>query len=138
MRRSIPSAWKQIRLLHAGKIAGAIAISAFNVLWEGHGVIRSSPTAVRLIAVALVCYVVTTIAEFLWLLSTGPRFTGFESPNAPATGEFETIDPIIDQLKSLPPADLREETLQLAGRSEERRVGKECVQPCRSRWSPYH
>ena len=23
-------------------------------------------------------------------------------------------------------------------RSEERRVGKECVQPCRSRWSPYH
>src|SRR3546814_893096 len=24
------------------------------------------------------------------------------------------------------------------GRSEERRVGKECVSPCRSRWSPYH
>src|SRR3546814_20361655 len=23
-------------------------------------------------------------------------------------------------------------------RSEERRVGKECVRPCRSRWSPYH
>ena len=23
-------------------------------------------------------------------------------------------------------------------RSEERRVGKECVNPCRSRWSPYH
>src|SRR3546814_18359237 len=22
--------------------------------------------------------------------------------------------------------------------SEERRVGKECVSPCRSRWSPYH
>ena len=28
--------------------------------------------------------------------------------------------------------------LQQALRSEERRVGKECVQPCRSRWSPYH
>src|SRR3546814_19710539 len=28
---------------------------------------------------------------------------------------------------------------QLAlGRSEERRVGKECVSTCRSRWSPYH
>src|SRR3546814_11277709 len=26
----------------------------------------------------------------------------------------------------------------VAGRSEERRVGKECVSPCRSRWSPYH
>src|SRR3546814_9000456 len=25
-----------------------------------------------------------------------------------------------------------------AGRSEERRVGKECVNTCRSRWSPYH
>src|SRR3546814_13922963 len=29
------------------------------------------------------------------------------------------------------------EGLQL-GRSEERRVGKECVSTCRSRWSPYH
>src|SRR3546814_6913424 len=26
----------------------------------------------------------------------------------------------------------------LQGRSEERRVGKECVSTCRSRWSPYH
>src|SRR3546814_13100740 len=24
------------------------------------------------------------------------------------------------------------------GRSEERRVGKECVSPCNSRWSPFH
>src|SRR3546814_8143255 len=28
-------------------------------------------------------------------------------------------------------------TLKVA-RSEERRVGKECVSTCRSRWSPYH
>src|SRR3546814_1899912 len=27
---------------------------------------------------------------------------------------------------------------KLAKRSEERRVGKECVSTCRSRWSPYH
>src|SRR3546814_7945722 len=27
---------------------------------------------------------------------------------------------------------------RLCGRSEERRVGKECVSTCRSRWSPYH
>src|SRR5213076_2877062 len=26
----------------------------------------------------------------------------------------------------------------IVSRSEERRVGKECYQPCRSRWSPYH
>src|SRR3546814_3759906 len=25
-----------------------------------------------------------------------------------------------------------------SGRSDERRVGKECVSTCRSRWSPYH
>src|SRR3546814_13453528 len=33
---------------------------------------------------------------------------------------------------ALPHAD------QVAHRSEERRVGKECVSTCRSRWSPYH
>src|SRR3546814_16861818 len=27
---------------------------------------------------------------------------------------------------------------QVGDRSEERRVGKECVSTCRSRWSPYH
>src|SRR3546814_2061081 len=28
--------------------------------------------------------------------------------------------------------------LEFTIRSEERRVGKECVRKCRSRWSPYH
>src|SRR3546814_13364381 len=28
--------------------------------------------------------------------------------------------------------------VELPERSEERRVGKECVSTCRSRWSPYH
>ena len=30
------------------------------------------------------------------------------------------------------------ETKEQLGRSEERRVGKECTSWCRSRWSPYH
>src|SRR3546814_21002522 len=30
------------------------------------------------------------------------------------------------------------EVFGAAKRSEERRVGKECVRTCRSRWSPYH
>src|SRR3546814_12195436 len=30
------------------------------------------------------------------------------------------------------------DTFGIALRSEERRVGKECVSTCRSRWSPYH
>ena len=41
-----------------------------------------------------------------------------------------------------PDADLNEFEKQTAAhgvkRSEERRVGKECDIPCRSRWSPYH
>ena len=31
-----------------------------------------------------------------------------------------------------------ENTSLSGGRSEERRVGKECLAGCRSRWSPYH
>src|SRR3546814_18617985 len=30
------------------------------------------------------------------------------------------------------------ESFLASGRSEERRVGKECVRTCQSRWSPYH
>src|SRR3546814_1403435 len=33
---------------------------------------------------------------------------------------------------------LRSEIMSVQSRSEERRVGKECVSTCRSRWSPYH
>src|SRR3546814_19993750 len=40
------------------------------------------------------------------------------------------------------PGDPRWDKVPLAGkgfsRSEERRVGKECVSTCRSRWTPYH
>ena len=31
-----------------------------------------------------------------------------------------------------------EQLLLIVDRSEERRVGKECLRLCRSRWSPYH
>src|SRR3546814_7501023 len=33
---------------------------------------------------------------------------------------------------------LADHRLRRQDRSEERRVGKECVSTCRSRWSPYH
>src|SRR3546814_6684000 len=36
------------------------------------------------------------------------------------------------------PASLARFETSLMIRSEERRVGKECVSTCRSRWSPYH
>src|SRR3546814_15249432 len=34
--------------------------------------------------------------------------------------------------------DLQPIVEAVIARSEERRVGKECVRTCRSRWSPYH
>ena len=37
-----------------------------------------------------------------------------------------------------PDADQPRTMEQVVDRSEERRVGKECSSPCRSRWSPYH
>src|SRR3546814_7538844 len=57
---------------------------------------------------------------------------------------------ILDPLKGCPAAAVVDEQIvadfkdQIAirnlasKRSEERRVGKECVSTCRSRWSPYH
>src|SRR3546814_14190187 len=35
-------------------------------------------------------------------------------------------------------AGTADDVLAAVVRSEERRVGKECVSTCRSRWSPYH
>src|SRR3546814_15810356 len=45
-------------------------------------------------------------------------------------------DPVLRRIQRqrLPPGDHRAVVLK----SEERRVGKECVSTCRSRWSPYH
>src|SRR3546814_12686134 len=36
------------------------------------------------------------------------------------------------------PIDASDPAWSPLSRSEERRVGKECVSTCRSRWSPYH
>src|SRR3546814_19982385 len=45
-------------------------------------------------------------------------------------GYDELIGPLIKAVQEL--------SAEVSARSEERRVGKECVSPCRSRWSPYH
>src|SRR3546814_15923152 len=43
-----------------------------------------------------------------------------------------------DLFGSIEKGDYPQWTLFVQVRSEERRVGKECVSTCRSRWSPYH
>src|SRR3546814_12352674 len=62
------------------------------------------------------------------------------------TLQFESIQG--DRLKAVLDVELGKLAQRLArqgvrlqvdeARSEERRVGKECVSTCRSRWSPYH
>src|SRR3546814_4501156 len=46
---------------------------------------------------------------------------------------------LAEKLIAALPQDAQISKVEIAGpRSEERRVGKECVSTCRSRWSPYH
>src|SRR3546814_5770687 len=49
----------------------------------------------------------------------------------------KAVDESTSDLHALPPL-LRHAPALNSHRSEERRVGKECVSTCRSRWSPYH
>ena len=57
--------------------------------------------------------------------------------NWDAMTDWKTQKSVIAQL-FIKPVDGWNIYFNYIGRSEERRVGKECVQPCRSRWSPYH
>src|SRR3546814_13653134 len=50
--------------------------------------------------------------------------------------QFEHTDTVITVADSK--AGWAKSFRELVSRSEERRVGKECVRKCRSRWSPYH
>ena len=63
----------------------------------------------------------------------------FEVIDAGDDGSLRRVLPVYLRPGGLPLSFIRKLAGQaLAQRSEERRVGKECVQPCRSRWSPYH
>ena len=67
-----------------------------------------------------------------------PQDTKYFAPSQSSFMFNLRVDNLDELLKAL-----REEGVQVddkveRSRSEERRVGKECVQPCRSRWSPYH
>src|SRR3546814_7974270 len=50
------------------------------------------------------------------------------------------VKPLAEQVGAslIVPCDVEDSASVAATSSEERRVGKECVRPCRSRWSPYH
>src|SRR3546814_18547019 len=64
-----------------------------------------------------------------------------EAPIAAVVGEA-VIAGTVDRLRIgedlVQLVDFKTGRISPLARSEERRVGKECVSPCRSRWSPYH
>src|SRR3546814_17531879 len=80
------------------------------------------------------------------LSATGPAATGQHGklaafrrprPGIPACGDRRCHQPhpVVDQGSA---DTTRPPGILCRDRSEERRVGKECVSTCRSRWSPYH
>src|SRR3546814_14571464 len=81
------------------------------------------------------------------ILFVDPGFVDLAEALAPNLASVETFV-VLAPRAEVPPNRLDalglDEFLDLgraapdAGRSEERRVGKECVSTCRSRWSPYH
>src|SRR3546814_20858564 len=52
--------------------------------------------------------------------------------------ELEEIMSLSDRILVMFEGRIVGEVPAAEARSEERRVGKECVSKCRSRWSPYH
>src|SRR3546814_14290680 len=78
----------------------------------------------------------------LWGLETLSKADGPHPPAPSPEGEGEQPDPIrLEIFNSLFMAIAEEMGGALqhsASRSAERRVGKECVSSCRSRWSPSH
>jgi len=82
--------------------------------------------SVRFFVVSVTCYAVTTLAEFLWLLVTGPRFTGFESPTAvDGVAVTDGSDPLASELSTLDTAELKIEALQLANEMKRFEAGSD-------------
>ena len=73
------------------------------------------------------CATLVMVALIVWVLfsqAVVAHKNGFFAPQYTK----EELGPVLSE-KTLKPEDYR---------SEERRVGKECLRLCRSRWSPYH
>ena len=67
------------------------------------------------------------------LIANADQIIEYRPENFQYIKNFSTVDAIVFCFHAVHP-----KWSFVKIRSEERRVGKECVQPCRSRWSPYH
>src|SRR3546814_13008058 len=63
---------------------------------------------------------------------------GREAVQVMVDGSDTSVQNAVRQLAQLPVGNARAPGTISVVRSEERRVGKECVSTCRSRWAPYH
>src|SRR3546814_4530877 len=77
-----------------------------------------------------------------WDCLTGIQSGSTDQNNVPATKTLDNFGRVT-QVEIAMGAARRQTNVAFAepacsGRSEERRVGKECVSTCRSRWSPHH
>ena len=108
------------------KLTGALTVSANSALTSlaldklagaGHIEISDNAKLATLGAMSVLYRVSGSVT-----IDRNPALTGL--------GAFTTSLRYIDQALTI--------RNNAALRSEERRVGKECYQPCRSRWSPYH
>src|SRR3546814_18786290 len=74
--------------------------------------------------------------ETCYLLLNGELPTAEQKAQFVSTVKNHTM--VHEQLKTFFNGFRRDAHPMAVMRSEERRVGKECVSTCRSRWSPYH
>src|SRR3546814_12721722 len=80
--------------------------------------------------------------HYVSVAKTMARFTGdelvYQTPGFESETDFPSLMDGIDKDTSCVVVQYPDILGRIKDRSEERRVGKECVSTCRSRWSPYH
>src|SRR3546814_12053231 len=99
------------------------------------------------IVIAILTLALPTAIRFSWQLVFPPNYLLYETTHTTRIDNSQAASVIVinagnstqkDVALYLPSDSTDAETTKVEIRSEERRVGKECVRTCRSRWSPNH